>query len=213
MCIRDRVDSEHCPKLIPTPPTHAYPHPTSPRGAAIRRHAAWRGGGGACGRVCTPDSGGCGNRPGRTTAPVRGASLGEATRRLRGGRRSATRCGEPACPVRSRSPLRPTEARPAAFKNADKRSATGRADGGSIHPRRVLAPVPYTHLDVYKRQSASSPRRRIPPSSAPRARPPRLRTRCSICSKPAAPSSSPASPGPLTGPSAPRNRKAASPSR
>ena len=45
------------------------------------------------------------------------------------------------CPPRPS--LRPTEARPAVFKNAGKRSATGRAEGGSIPPRRILRL--YTH--------------------------------------------------------------------
>jgi len=133
-------------------PIFGSPHPEGqPSGGMLH------GGAGAapCGRVCTPDSGGCGNRPGRTTAPVRGASLGEAARWLRGGRRSATRCGEPACPVRSRSTLRPTEARPAVFKNADKRSATGRADGGSIHPRRILAQRKRLSIHRASRRSAA----------------------------------------------------------
>ena len=41
------VESRHRSKLIPARAAHAYPRPTSSRGAAIRRHVVWRGEGGA----------------------------------------------------------------------------------------------------------------------------------------------------------------------
>ena len=54
------------------------------------------------------------------------------------GRRDNPMRGTGARGLAAKAGLRPDKRGPET-KNADKRSATGRADGGSIHPRRILA--------------------------------------------------------------------------
>ena len=126
-------------KLIPACTNRPYPRLTSPRGAAIRRHAAWRGGGGALRPGLHPGLG-----------RLRGTALGvlrplceELAGRLG---ISRARCGTDdeamsrtgpwnASGMRSPSPISAARG----FQIAGKRSATGRAEGGSILPRRILA--------------------------------------------------------------------------
>gem|GEM_PF-2980206 len=153
------------PRQNLSPPSHTMPILTSPRprGAAIRRYAVGGAGAAPAGGVTTHSREASGHRPGGTTAPVRGARW-KAWRHRICGAKDATR---PAAdrkrlgPFRdhplhetkeiaqaslpnwrrgsqvSETPCRISAAR--RLKNAGKRSATGRADGGSIHPRRILA--------------------------------------------------------------------------
>ena len=129
----------------------AAPHP---RGAAIRRCANGGKGFGACGWSHDPLPGGFGNRPGGKTAPARGARW--KARRLQPAPRpddaerpasepsdAEQRIGGDPCPTasdgsRHRPALGPISAARQP-KIADERSATGRAEGGSILPRRILA--------------------------------------------------------------------------
>jgi len=66
----------------------------TPEGQPSGRQASGGGEGGACGRVCTPDSGGCGNRPGDTTVPVRGARWEVRARRASATRDATRRIAE-----------------------------------------------------------------------------------------------------------------------
>ena len=150
-------------KLIPTPTPRPYPLPTSSPRGSHPEVCRWRGGGGACGWGYDPLPGGFGAPPWGHYDPCARSSLeGMAVPLLRS--RDATRpasdreglkpfSGSSAArdkgdrasvsaELASRSAGHETPCRISAarrLKNADKRSATGRADGGSIHPRRILA--------------------------------------------------------------------------
>jgi hypothetical protein len=81
-----------------------------------------------------------GHRPGGTTAPVRGARW---TGRLHHAFVPCQTARQPdegnwRLGLAAGAGFRPDKRGPET-ENADKRSATGRADGGSIHPRRILA--------------------------------------------------------------------------
>jgi hypothetical protein len=155
-----------------SPPSHPAPILTAPRprGAAIRRYAVGGAGVAPAGGVTTHSREASGHRPGGTTAPVRGARWKAWRHRICGARtrQGRQRTEKRLSPFRDRplhetkeiaqaslpnwrrgpqvseTPCRISAAR--RLKNAGKRSATGRADGGSIHPRRILAqwkrPIP-----------------------------------------------------------------------
>jgi len=112
--------------------------PPHPRGAAIRRYASGGRRFGACGWPYKPDSGGFGTPPWGYYGPCarsiarRGGMAGMAA----GG--ATTRRGELA-PMASQTGIPPNGSAARSLKIADERSATGRAEGGSILPRRVLA--------------------------------------------------------------------------
>ena len=127
---RQRALSETNPRLSNRP----YPRPTSSRGAAIRRHAAWRGGGGALRPGLHPGLG-----------RLRGTALGvlrrlceELAGRLgisearRGTDDEAMSRTDPWNAPGMRSPSRISAAR--GFQIAGKRSATGRAEGDPSAP-------------------------------------------------------------------------------
>ena len=130
---RGEKEANLSPPLLP----RTTVQPPHSRGAAIRRCAVGGDGGGACGWSHDPLPGGCGNRPGDTTVPARGA-------RWKAWRQGA--CDPERDEAMSRTGVEASRQRTAApYKRgpqsqiADRRSATGRADGGSIHPRRSLA--------------------------------------------------------------------------
>lgn len=136
--------------LSPPSPPAPILAPPRPRGAAIRRYAVGGAGAAPAGGVTTHSREASGHRPGDTSIPVRGArwngrpvpgsSCVQRTRQRRSGivpwRRIVPNWLPPAGPM-------PWQARPdkrgQVVKIAGRRAPTGRADGGSIHPRRILA--------------------------------------------------------------------------
>ncbi len=137
VCATRRAERE----LIPAPPTTPIIVPPHPRGAAIRRCAVGGDGGGACGRSHKPDSGGFGAPTWGHYDPCARSSLDRSHRIMpssHAGRRDNPMRGTGARGLAAEDGLRPDKRGPES-EIADKRSATGRADGGSIHPRRILA--------------------------------------------------------------------------
>jgi hypothetical protein len=103
-----------------------------------------------------------GHRPGGTTAPVRGARWNGRWHHAfvpcltaRQPDEGNWRLG-----LAAKAGLRPDKRGPET-KNADKRSATGRADGGSIHPRRILAQRMRLDTQRASRRSAAPRFRRL----------------------------------------------------
>jgi len=126
-----------------------------PRGAAIRRCAVGRDGGGACGWSHDPLPGGFGAPPWGYYGPCARSSLKRsAASRLRSMPDETRRGDEPNW--RRKGSRRGTAddliSAARSLKIADERSATGRADGGSIHPRRILAQ--WKRLDTKPRLAA-----------------------------------------------------------
>ena len=128
--------------------------PPRPRGAAIRRYAVGGARSAPAGGVTIHSREASGHRPGGTTAPVRGA-------RWTGWRKRpcpTPRCGAPFGALRPQDGMAGPPALISAarrLKNAGKRSATGRADGGSIHPRRILAQWKRPDTTCASRRSAA----------------------------------------------------------
>jgi hypothetical protein len=140
-------------KLVPAGSSHGYPRPTSSPRGSHPEVCRWRGGVGACGWPYKPGSGGFGAPPWGYYGPCARSSL---EGRNAGGFRERS-CGEaeigpardtPLSDRRTRPKLRPSGrnrmqpipiSAARRLKNADRRNATGRAEGGSILPRRILA--------------------------------------------------------------------------
>jgi len=111
----------------------------------------WRGGGGACGRVCTPLPGGFGAPPWGYYGPCARSSLEGSA----GDGQAGRGCDDPlrgtGVQARRSQATKPYKRGPES-EIADERSATGRADGGSIHPRRFLAQ--WKRLTIHPRLAA-----------------------------------------------------------
>lgn len=136
---------------------HLSPRPTPPltcdhlnsRGAAIRRHAVGGVEGGACGRVCTPLPGGCGNRPGGNTAPVRGARW-----EVSGGARARTPRRDEA---KSRTGVEGRGERPTGPRSADRSfqiAASGAPRGVRMVAQPIRAAVGFGHGPLPTRLAA-----------------------------------------------------------
>ena len=147
---RKHTSPETNPRLSNRP----YPRPTSSRGAAIRRQAAWRDEGGALRPGLHPGLG-----------RLRGTALGvlrplceELAGRL-GISEAGRGTGDEAMSRTDPGSGRPTDSvrisAARGFQIAGKRSATGRADGGSIHPRRILAQRKRLSIHRASRRSAA----------------------------------------------------------
>ena len=124
--------------LLHSHPTMPPPHP---RGAAIRKASRWWG---WARRLRPALQAGLGRLRGTALGVLRplceelaGTVVG-ITPSSHAGRRDNPMRGTGARGLAAKAGLRPDKRGPET-KNADKRSATGRADGGSIHPRRILA--------------------------------------------------------------------------
>ncbi len=141
MCRHQLVAHHHLPKLIPVPPTTPILAPPHPRGAAIRKASRWWGWARRLRAGLHPALG-----------RLRGTALGvlrplceELAGKVLGitpsshaGRRDNPMRGTGARGLAAEAGPRPDKRGPEP-KIADRRSATGRAAGGSIPPRRILA--------------------------------------------------------------------------